>query len=621
MCGIFAIWSPAGGATLTDLERPLTALAHRGPDGSGAWAAPDGRAALAHTRLAVVGLRRGAQPIGSADEMLQLVVTGELYDYEQIRAELERSGCRFRTDSDSEIALHLYRTHGVDALHELRGEFALVLWDGRARRLLAARDRFGIKPLLHARHGDRLLIASEVKALAAAGLRLRWDEDALLDHLHVALAPDRTVFAGVHQVPPGSYLLADDQGMVVRRWWDLDYPRVDELAPLEELDDHVVAIAAALDDAVAVRQRADVPVASHLSGGIDSSSVTALARKRGRIAAFTVRFTDERFDEGAAARRTARSLGADYHEVVFPGGDFRARLIETVRWGEMVQENAHGSARLLQSAHIRAHGYKAILAGEGGDELFAGYPQLQRDLAVALSMTERQRAQAHYRGLGDAVPLHLRTLADTLGFVPNWMLDRYLNVGLGVRSLLRDAMRERFDRADPARALIAGADGQLDGRSPLHASLYLFFKSWLPNYILAAERLDMAHALEVRLPFLDHRLFEVARRTPLAGYTRDGVTKYPLRQAMAAALPAEVRAGGKLGFFAPPVVADDAELAALRDRVSERTSVFFDRARVVAMIDGLLARPRQRREAAEPVLQLVGGTTALAETYGLEAAA
>lgn len=622
MCGIFGIWSATGGIAREDVMAPMAALAHRGPDGSGTWADADGAVALAHTRLALVGLRWGAQPIASPDGRVQLVVNGEFYDHARIRRGLERDGAVFSTDSDSEIALHLYLARGDEALHALRGEFALILWDGRRRRLLAARDRFGIKPLFYVRHEGRLLIASEMKALVAAGVRPRWDEAAMLEHLHLAMAADRTPFADIRQLPPGHLLSAAPDGLALARYWDLDYPRPDELVPEEEFDAHLARVAAALEEAVATRQAADVPVAAHLSGGIDSSSIAALARRRGPTTTFTVRFDDAAYDESGVARRTAGYLDAEHHEMPFHAGDFDRRLPETIRCGEMVAENAHATARLLQSEHIHAHGYKAVLAGEGGDELFAGYPQFQHDLALTLAPGQRERARESYARLGpDGVPRHMRTLLDALGFVPNWVLDRHLGVGIGVRALLHPDVRADFDACDPARALLDSSDGQLDGRSPLHQSLYLFFKSRLPNYILAAERLDMAHAVEVRLPYLDHGLFDVVKRTPLTGYTRDGVTKFALRAAIGDGVPGEVRNGSKHGFFAPPVVATDAGLGALRERLSGgalRGSPFFDAASVLALVDDLAARPPDRRTGADAALNMAVGSALLAGAYGLE---
>lgn len=623
MCGLFAAWSPAGGLAAEQLAAPVAALRHRGPDGTGGWCSASGRALLGHTRLAVIDLATGDQPISTDGGALQIVVTGEFYGYEAIRAELAGRGRTLTTRSDSEIAVHLYALDGHRALARLRGEFAFVIWDERSGELVAARDRFGIKPLFYAEHAGRLYLASEVKALFAAGIPARWDVDSFADHLQTSLAPDRTLFAGVHQLPPGCLLVASERGTRLVRYWDLDYPPLDQLRLPGSLEDHLDTIRAAFAEAVRVRTRADVPVGFHLSGGLDSSAAVAVAARAGRTTTFTVRFDDPGYDESATARRTAAFLGADHHEIRCRRSDFAGRIAATIRAGEMVQENSHGVARYLQSAAIRERGYKVVIAGEGGDELFAGYPQFQQDLALTLAPAARDRARAGYAKL-DAIgfPLHLRSLRDRLGLIPSWAVDRYLNVTMPIRALLRAEFADRLDRRDSCAPLLADAAGQLEGRAFIHQSLYLFAKTWLCNYLLAAERLDMAHGLEIRLPYLDHQLFEVVRRLPVEWYAGAGQTKLPLRAAMRPELPAEVADGGKQGFFAPPVVEDDRALVALRGLAGGaalRDNPFFDPAKVTRELDRLSRLAPARRRPAERLFQLVAGCCVLATEFGLTA--
>lgn len=628
MCGLVAIWSPEGGLRSADLGAPLLTIKHRGPDADGVWAAPSGRAALGHTRLAIIDLETGGQPISDQEGRYHLAAIGEFYGYREIRDELLRSGSALRSRSDSEIALHLFAKEGPDALHRLRGEFAFVIWDEQRARLFAARDRFGIKPLYYAEHDRRLYLASEIKALLACGVPARWDANSFADHLLVSHPADRTLFAGIRQVPPGCYLTAAEDGVAIRAYWDLDYPAADDLPTPAGAAGHLDDVCAALRDSVQVRMLADVPVAYHLSGGVDSTSVVALAAERGvDPPAFTVRFDHGEFDEGATARRTAAALGARSLEIFVDREAFVRHIDDVVAAGEMIQENSHGIARLLQSEAIRAQGFKVVLAGEGGDEVFLGYPQFAKDLAYSLSEQVRKLAEASYARLGPGgLPGPLAQIRDRLGFLPNWILDRFLNVTQLLLPLLdQDFARHLLARSPCAEVLDSPrAAGQLHGRAPLHQSMYLFFKTWLSTYILAAERLDMARALEVRLPFLDHRVLEVAKRTPLEWYMRGGVTKSVLRDAMRRHLPPEVYTGVKQGFFAPPAVASDVVLGRLRQIVDDGVLDevrFFDGDKVRTMLDRVAAAPPASRSRYERIAQIVAGACLLTRTFDLGGAA
>jgi asparagine synthase (glutamine-hydrolysing) len=622
VCGIVAIWSPAGGLRSADVAAAVRCLRHRGPDGSGTWASASGRAALGHTRLAVIDLATGAQPISADQGRFQLVVSGEFYGYEKIRAELQDRGRRLVTRSDSEIALHLYALNGPAALARLRGEFAFIIWDDERRELFAARDRFGVKPLFYAEHQGRLYLASEVKALLTCGITMRWDVASFAEHLLVGHAPDRTLFATVRQVPPGCYLRAGDDGITVSRYWDLDYPRAGELPSAPEAGAHLADVAAAVRESVQLRLRADVPVACHLSGGIDSSSVAAIAAEAGPVPTFTVCFDGDGFDESAVAGRTAARLGGRHDVITVTRADFARYADQAAASGEMIQENSHGIARLLLSAAIRERGFKVALAGEGGDEMFGGYPQFGKDLALVRSAEARARADRSYAALaGHGVPLHLRVFLDQLGFVPNWILDRYLAVTQPLLPLLRPEFARQVAASTPCAGMLAGP--RLRGRSLYHQSVYLFCKTWLCNYILAAERLDMAHAVETRLPFLDHHVFDVARWTPLAWYERDGVSKAVLREAMAPHLPEEVRRAPKKGFFAPAAAQDTAALARFSRIVASdalRQQPFFEPAKVATFAAGLRAAPPARRARHDKLVQIISGTCLLADSLGITGA-
>ena len=280
MCGIVALFSRRAPIDASTVERATRSLYHRGPDGQRHWISPDLRVAFGHARLSIIDLVTGDQPIASEDNCTHIIVNGEFYDYERIRRDLESAGHHLRTRSDSEIALHLYEDLGTECLHHLRGEFALVLWDQRNRTLFAARDRFGIKPLFYAFHNDTLYLASEVKALFAAGVPARWDETSMSHAVEMGSYQRRTLYDGIFQVPPGHYLLATDQHIQLNQYWDFNYPRANEI-PARSDADYAAEFRHVLEEAVRLRLRADVPVGCYLSGGLDSCSVLGLAATDG----------------------------------------------------------------------------------------------------------------------------------------------------------------------------------------------------------------------------------------------------------------------------------------------------------------------------------------------------
>ena len=314
MCGIVAIYHPHGCVSAEALVRGTAQLHHRGPDGQRHWIAPHGRVGLGHARLSIIDLVTGDQPIANEDGRRQIVVNGEFYDFERIQRELERAGHRLRTRSDSEIALHLYEDVGPHCLHQLRGEYAFVLWDEAQQRIFAARDRFGIKPLFFAWHDGALYLASEVKALFAAGVPASWNREGLFNATVLGGQPTETLYAGVSQLPPGHYLLAGPNGMQIHRYWDFDYPLAARPAVSRSDDEWAEEFRAALENAVRLRLRADVPVGCYLSGGLDSCAVLGFAARHAAepIRAFTLAFDQVAYDEEAIAREMAAKANAEF---------------------------------------------------------------------------------------------------------------------------------------------------------------------------------------------------------------------------------------------------------------------------------------------------------------------
>ncbi len=608
MCGIAAVFQAAGGVTEDALARAARALRHRGPDGQKCWRSPGEEVGLAHTRLAIIDLATGDQPLANEDGSLRLVVNGEFYGYEAIRSQLQLAGHRLSTATDSEIALHLYEDHGLEFLGHLRGEFALVLWDERRRRLLAARDRFGIKPLYYATSGGVLYLASEVKALQAMGVPLAWDQGAVWQMLVLGvLSPGRSLFHGVSQVPPGHCLLADASGVRLERYWDLQYPAQGETPPPGSDRDLIEGFHSTLAEAVSLRLRADVPVGCYLSGGLDSSSVLGLAaRHLGRpLDAFTLVFDHASYDESAVAEETARLSGARWHPLRISTRDLADHFAETVWHVEGLLVNGNSVAKFLLSRAAAQAGIKVVLTGEGSDEVLAGYALFQKDLSGPVG--------------GEPDP------GSGLGFRPAWLRAQVQN-GERHRSLLSPAfLHEGATQAELAK-LLSSLDppGALATWEPLSRSLYLWAKTVLPNYILAAggDRVEMAHGVEGRPPFLDHQVAERAAELPSRLLFAGGTEKYVLREAARYVLSDTVYRRRKQPFLAPPA---SLELAGsffecLRDLLfgpGLDALPFCDAARVRAEMAGLEAQPPVVRQTLDSVLTKLASLVVIGQRFHL----
>ncbi len=590
MCGIVAVAGAAarGDAGRHALEAGLAALAHRGPDGRGGWYG-DG-VALGHTRLAVIG--DAVQPMTNEDGSVVAVVNGELYGWRDDARWLAGRGHRLRTHSDSEVLVHLYEELGDDLVRRVRGELAFVLWDARRRRLLAGRDRFGVKPLVWARHGDGIALASEAKALFALGVTARWDSESFFHAAHLQYTlPDRTLFAGVHPLEPAHVLVWDGE-VRIRRYWDLE-PRAGE-------------VGAAIATAVAERLDADARICVQLSGGVDSSTVAALGRER-IGAAFTVGFAGAD-DEREAAAATAAALGLAHHVVDLDAAASASDWPAAVAHGEGLAINGHLVGKWRLARAMRAAGYTVALTGEGADELFAGYAHLRRDAGVA---ADHAASRGVMLPAGDG--LALDAVRARLGFVPTWLAAK-ATLGRRVRSLLSPDLAGD----DPYATLIDRLQLPRDGRAPrVHVSAVAWMRTALAGYILRTlgDGMEMAHAVEGRVPFLDHRVAEVAFAVPIDELVGHGLDKPVLRRAMAGIVPDAVLARGKQPFLVPPLSRVAPELVGDLLRTHARHSPLVDRARLLGVLDALPAMPADEQQAWDPALMLMLSAAVLEARY------
>ncbi len=642
MCGIVALFSRREPISEAIVQKATKSLYHRGPDGQRIWISPDRRVALGHARLSIIDLATGDQPIASEDERTRIIVNGELYGYEAIQRELEAAGHRLRTRSDSEIALHLYEDLGAQCLHRLRGEFAIVIWDEVERTLFAARDRFGIKPLFYAFHGETLYLASEVKALFAAGVPARWDAESVYHSVEFGGHQVRTLFDGIFQVPPGHYLLATEKHIQLSRYWDFDYPRTDSAPPRRSDADYAAEFRHALEEAVRIRLRADVPVGCYLSGGLDSCSVLGLAARHhpDPIRAFTLTFDHADYDEEREAKEMAAKVGAEFFPIPMRQDDLADHFADAILQSETLCVNAHGVAKYLLSRAVRDAGYKVVITGEGSDEILGGYAHFRRDMllynsegqdpgAVATLLQDLERLNPVSRGLllphGEAGQLN--TAKTLLGFVPSWIETFSARSGK-MRELLSRKFLADFGQREGFRAILSDLDikGQLAGREPLNQSLYLWAKTGLPTYILTmlGDRMEMAHSVEGRVPFLDHHLVEVIRSQPVNQKIRGMTEKYVLREAVRDVITDTVYRRQKHPFLSPPATLNPEKKLSAFVQDTLRGPVlasipFFDQKRVVGLLDSLNTMDEGSQVANDQVLMLLVSACVLQQGFHLAA--
>ncbi len=639
MCGIVAIFGKQNPVSIDTLHRATAVLHHRGPDGQRHFISPSGRVGLGHARLSIIDLRTGDQPLRNENDNIHAVVNGEFYDFIRIRQELTEKGHRFRTESDSEILLHLYEELGASAVHQLRGEFAFALWDENAQILFAGRDRFGIKPLYYAWHKGTLYLASEVKALFAAGLPANWDHDTLFQSSSaITGTPNSTLFAGVYQVPPGHYLWVTRNRHQLVRYWDFDYPTAQNSRPFSR--DAIDEFRAALDQAIRLRLHADVPVGCYLSGGLDSCSLLGMASRHVRtpIKAFTLSFDRADYDEEPIAREMAAHAGAEFYPIAVRHEDLADHFAEALWHSESLFFNTHGIAKFLLSRAVHKAGYKVVLTGEGADEILAGYPHFRRDLLlseqaaaqnseVAQLLANLQEKNKVSGGIllphGQTQSLH--AVRAILGFVPSWM-ESISSMAVHFAKLYTPWFANQFSGRDAYRNLLDGLDvrGQLWGREIVHQSMYTWSKSPLANYILnvLGDRMEMANSVEGRVPFLDHHVVELARSLPVSIKIHQTTEKYLLREAARPNLTDTVYKRQKHPFLAPPTTLNlqGRMYELLQDTVrGPRLAAlpFFDQKSVIALLDEVSTMDAAARTAVDGVFMMILSACLLQERFSL----
>jgi asparagine synthase (glutamine-hydrolysing) len=552
MCGIGAILDPAGTSGQHAAERMVEALRHRGPDGEALRRI--GPVALAHTRLAIIDVAGGDQPLDSEDGRVTAIVNGEIYNHLELRAGLEQRGHRWATNSDSEVVVHAYEEHGLDCVRHLNGIFAFVIWDDREQRLVAARDAFGVKPLYWWSDGRRVAVASEVGALLDAGLvRPAIDRVALDHYLACRFVPSpRTLFDGIRKLAAAELLVAERDGAVHVTSW-----REAPGEPLHADDDDLAAqLAERYADAVERHMMSDVPYGAFLSGGVDSAAVVAAMKLRAPEppVTFTIGFPGhgDVLDERKLAAETARVVGTDHRDTVMRETDF---LTELARCVPRLEEpcGIPSAPALLQLSRFAANDVKVVLAGQGADEPHGGYGRHQAAALLGPLKLVPPAAAASAAALARALPraASARRVAHLIGGRGD--AERLLRLveitDAHTRTALLGAGAEaEQERLTAARAILA----DVPGRGLLDQALYLDTHMFLPDGILLCnDKMSMAAGLELRVPFLDLELMRFVERIPASKRVRPRQPKRLHRRAIAELLPPEVANRRKHGFATP----------------------------------------------------------------------
>jgi len=545
LCGFCSLLPDQGKVDAALLTKMRDRMLHRGPDEGANYLEPG--FGIGFRRLSIIDLTAGTQPLSNERKDIWLACNGEIYNFTELRRELTGRGHRFATGNDAEVIIHLYEEKGTDCLKQLRGMFSFVLWDEQKQLLFGARDRFGIKPFYYLEKNGLFACASEIKALAALPAFPRQvDEGAFADYLTFQYVPEpRTIFQDVYRLPPGHYLLKTaGKPVQLTRYWQVNFSPVEKSLPyfMEGLRHY-------LREAVKLHLQSDVPRGAFLSGGIDSAIITALVQEQEQISTFSVGYAESGYSELSEARQTAQHLGTDHNEYIITPAEFLEHLPRLL-WhlDEPVADPA--AISLFFVAREAKKKITVTLSGEGADEVFAGYGIYREPSALA--------PLQH-------LPLPVRGLLD--------LLARYLPSGLPGKNYLNRARRpieERFIgnafifSPEEKKQLLTAGPGLSPYRltAPLYRRVahldevarmqYIDIHTWLPGDILVkADKMTMANSLELRVPFLDHHVFEFAATIPLSLKIQGKKTKKLLREAFKDMLPAQAVNRPKRGFPVP----------------------------------------------------------------------
>lgn len=549
------------------LRAMVDTIVHRGPDGNGVKVL--GRCGLGHVRLSIIDLATGEQPMADEDQQVWLSFNGEIFNYVELREELMAKGYRFRTTSDTEVIIQLYRAMGPSCVTRMNGDFAFALWDVKEQRLMLARDRMGVRPLYYTKTGGTLAFASEVKALLEVpGVAAELDPIAL-DQIFTTWSPlpPRTVFKDILEVPPGHTLIATPGKMSVAPYWSLSFPRAHEVPADGHEKDYAPRLRDLLRDATMIRMRADVPVGAYLSGGLDSSIVTAMATSLGHhdLRSFSVTFENGEFDESAFQQIMAEALGTRHFARSISAHDIALSLPDVVAHTEKPMLRTAPAPLFLLAKAVRQDGIKVVLTGEGADEVFGGY-DIFKEAKLRRFVGRQPGSRWRPSLLGRLYPYLPRMQGQNTTFLNAFFggerddsldplfshLPRYRTTSRA-KAFFSAALKQQLGRYDALAELRENLPRDFMRWHALSQAQYLETAHLLPGYILSSQgdRMAMAHGVEGRFPFLDHRVVEFAATLPPGLKLRGLREKHILREATKDLLPPQIADRPKQPYRAP----------------------------------------------------------------------
>jgi asparagine synthase (glutamine-hydrolysing) len=572
VCGIAGFVGLRPGAPpppLDGLRAMAAAMRHRGPDEFGLYR--DHRAGLVHARLSIIDLVTGQQPLANEDGTLWVVFNGEIFNYVELREELLALGHRFRTRSDTEVIVHAWEAWGERAFERFNGQFAIALWDARAEEMVLARDRLGVRPLYYCEHGGALWFGSEVKAIFAGepSIPRELDPVGLAETFTFwTVVPPQSVFRGVTELEPGHLRRVSRLGTTDRAFWSPRYPSDGEGSFQGSLPEAVERVRGALEEAVRLRMlRADVPVGSYLSGGLDSSLIAALGRqvKGEKFATFSVTFDEAEYDERLYQQAVAARIGSDHHEVLVRRSDIAACFPEVVAHAERPLLRTAPAPLFLLSRLVRDAGIKVVLTGEGADEMFGGY-DLFREGKVRRFWARQPESTLRPRLLERLYPYLARSPVAQRAMAREFFgkdLSRWAEPGFAHRTrwqstsalqrLFTAEVRRGAQDVDAVARLLASLPAQFSTWATLAQDQYLEVRTLLSGYLLSSQgdRMLMAHSVEGRFPFLDADVVELANSLPATFKLHVLDEKHVLKKVAGGLVPDEVILRPKQPYRAP----------------------------------------------------------------------
>jgi len=553
MCGIAGILyqDPTKIVDPVLLDRMCLSIRHRGPDEKGTWI--EGNIGIGMTRLSIIDLAGGSQPIHNEDESMWIVFNGEIYNFPELRKEMLGKGHRFYTNSDTETILHLYETHGEECVKHLRGMFAFAIWDCGKQTLFLARDRIGKKPLYYYADGNQFLFGSEIKTiLQKQDVPREMSPSALIHYLPYGYVPDpESMFQGIRKLPPGHHMTCKRGEVRVRKYWDVQYP-VGKVLTEDACIDRMMEI---FSEAVRIRLISEVPLGAFLSGGIDSSMVVAMmAKHMGEpVKTFSIGFENQSYNELEYARVVSKRFGTDHHEeIVKPDAD--SIILDLVRSFDEPFADSSAIPTFYVSRMARKH-VTVALSGDGGDELFGGYGRYKDSWFGNCSRFIPRQARSLLMRVGRSLPESFPGVS-TLRYIASDDDSRYIwkmAKGLSVihADIFSREIKDRVTSTDPAPAFRKYMNS-LNGQDKLTRRMYLDLKTYLPGDIMTkVDRMSMAVSLETRAPILDHLLAEFAATIPPGLKVNGATTKYIWKKAAERFLPKEIIYREKQGFAIP----------------------------------------------------------------------